>query len=636
LGRWFGIIAVATVLAAPLPAAAGEISVRNGDSIAFVGDSNTAGGWEQPAGYVHLVQQALELQGITIIPIPAGVAGDTSERMFKRIDAVLAKKPTWMTLSCGFNDVSPVCMWQVGYDDFTQYVTGILDKAKVAGVKVIVLTPTLFRDSTPDNATNRKMLPYIEFLRTTAKERGLPLADLNAVHRAEIARLEKENSPFRTVLYDGIHMAPEGNQMMAAGVLAALGLTQVQIDAARERWLDNAYRFPRWWGCVLWQDMTVRQFLAVEARASRDKTDVDTILTRAWVRAVIAAAQAAPKNASVQSIVAAATKTEFGKQLDALSDPAPKAADASGVGAEPALLIKSGDKIAFVGDANTPAPWESPWGYISLVQQALELQGITITPIPAGVPDDTSERMDKRIDTVLAKKPDWMTLNIGFNDVKSPVVSYDDFTKHVTGILDKAKAAGVKVIVLTPTLFDDNTPDNATNRKLLPYVEFLRQTAKERGLPLADLNARHRAEIARLAQENAPVKSLIWGGQYMTPQGFQMMAAGILEAMGSSSSQIDAARKKWLDVPYRRSLMVYQDMNVRRFFAVKAFAAREAKGDYRTVLVLAWHRALITAAQAAPANASESSIREAAQVEFLKQLDALGDPACKLKNLQEF
>jgi hypothetical protein len=81
-------------LAASRPTAAGDIIVRSGESIAFVGDSNTQAGWEHPYGYVRLVQQALELQGVKITPIPAGVAGDTSERMHKRIDAVHA---AWMS-----------------------------------------------------------------------------------------------------------------------------------------------------------------------------------------------------------------------------------------------------------------------------------------------------------------------------------------------------------------------------------------------------------------------------------------------------------------------------------------------------------------------------------------------------------
>lgn len=316
LNKWHGIIAVAIVLAGPRAATAGEIIIRDGDSIAFVGDSNTQAGWEHPYGYVRLVQQALELQGVRITPIPAGVAGDTSERMYKRIDPVLAQKPTWMALSCGFNDVSPACGWQVAYDDFTRYVMGILDKAKAVGVKAIILTPTLYQDSDPDNPTNRKMLPYVEFLRQTAKERGLPLADLNAAHRAEMARLKSENSPRKTLLCDGIHMAPRGDMMMATGLLKTLGLDDDQIAKAKEKWLEAPYRR----GITVWRDMTVRQLEKAEAFAAREKIAyVNEVLEPLWERALATAAKASAQQADMVTIRKAA-QIQYGKDLDTLLD----------------------------------------------------------------------------------------------------------------------------------------------------------------------------------------------------------------------------------------------------------------------------------------------------------------------------
>jgi lysophospholipase L1-like esterase len=317
LGGCLGIIGAAMALAAQLSiAAAGEISIRNGESIAFLGDSNTQAGWEHPYGYVRLVLQALEQEGVKATPIPAGVAGDTSERMYKRIGPVLAQKPTWMTLSCGFNDVSPACGWQVAYDDFTRYVTGILDKAKAVGVNVIILTPTLYQDSDPDNATNRKMLPYVEFLRQTARERGLPLADLNAAHRAEMARLQSVNSPRKTLLCDGIHMDPQGDMMMATGLLRTLGLTDDQIAKAREKWLEAAYRR----GIMVWRDMTVRQFEKAEAFAAKEKVAyVSEVLDLLWERALATAAKAAAPQADMATIRKAA-QIQFGKDLDTLLD----------------------------------------------------------------------------------------------------------------------------------------------------------------------------------------------------------------------------------------------------------------------------------------------------------------------------
>jgi lysophospholipase L1-like esterase len=317
LSGWIAIVGVAAAIAAQFSvAAAGDICIRNGDSIAFVGDSNTQAGWEHPYGYVRLVLQALEQEGVKATAIPAGVAGDTSERMLKRIDGVLAKKPTWLTLSCGFNDVSPACAWQVDFEDFKKNVSAILDQAKAAGVKVILLTPSLYKDSDPDNATNRKMLPYVEFLRQTAKERGLPLADLNAAHRAEIARLKGGNSHRKTLLCDGIHMDPQGDMMMATGVLKTLGLSDDQIAKAKGKWLDAPYRR----GIMVWRDMTVRQFENAEAFAAREKIKyVSNVLELLWERALAAAARAAPAQADMAQIRKAA-QIQYGKDLDNLLD----------------------------------------------------------------------------------------------------------------------------------------------------------------------------------------------------------------------------------------------------------------------------------------------------------------------------
>ena len=152
--------------------AAGEIIVKDGESMAFLGDSITAEGWEREYGYVRV---ALEAAGIKVTPVPAGVAGDTSERMLKRLDGILAKKPTWMTLSCGFNDVSPACGWKVGYEDFTKNVTAILDKSRAAGVKVIILTPSLYQDTDPENDTNHK---------AAAAKAAPPHADMESIRKA--------------------------------------------------------------------------------------------------------------------------------------------------------------------------------------------------------------------------------------------------------------------------------------------------------------------------------------------------------------------------------------------------------------------------------------------------------------------
>ena len=78
---------------------AGEIAVKEGQKIAFMGDSITQAG-AGPKGYVTLVIKGLEAAGVKTTAIPAGISGHKSNNMLERLDRdALSKKPDWMTLS---------------------------------------------------------------------------------------------------------------------------------------------------------------------------------------------------------------------------------------------------------------------------------------------------------------------------------------------------------------------------------------------------------------------------------------------------------------------------------------------------------------------------------------------------------
>src|SRR5258706_6973883 len=83
-----------------------QIPMQSGDKVAFLGDSITEAGQASPGGYVQLVASGLAANGIVIEVVGAGISGHKSNDMLARLDRdVLSKKPQWMTLSCGVNDV---------------------------------------------------------------------------------------------------------------------------------------------------------------------------------------------------------------------------------------------------------------------------------------------------------------------------------------------------------------------------------------------------------------------------------------------------------------------------------------------------------------------------------------------------
>ena len=192
-------------------AAHAEVLIKDGQKLAFMGDSITQGGWGNPGGYVRLTIAGLEANGAKVTPIPAGIGGHKSDQMLARLKKdVLEKKPDFMTLSCGVNDV-----WHgargVLLDQYKVNITAIVDQCAAAGVKVVILTATVIGEEL-DNDNNKKLAPYNEFLRSLAAEKKLPLADLYSMF-AEV--IKTKTKPGNAYTSDGVHMNSAGDQIMA-------------------------------------------------------------------------------------------------------------------------------------------------------------------------------------------------------------------------------------------------------------------------------------------------------------------------------------------------------------------------------------------------------------------------------------
>ncbi|MDT8388932.1 MAG: SGNH/GDSL hydrolase family protein [Lentisphaeria bacterium] len=239
------VTGAAVVLAGLIMAGSGQTGradetappVTSGQTIAFLGDSITAAG-AKPGGYCQLVLQGLKKEDLDVKGVFAGISGHKSNQMLARLEKdVLSKKPDWMTLSCGVNDV-----WHgargVKLEDYKTNITAIVDQAQAAGVKVMILTSTMIKE-VQDNDLNQKLVPYNDFLRELAREKGCRLADLNAEMREALNRFP-ENAPVGTRLTtDGVHMNAYGNIMMAKGVLKAFGLSDETLAACESDWKNT-------------------------------------------------------------------------------------------------------------------------------------------------------------------------------------------------------------------------------------------------------------------------------------------------------------------------------------------------------------------------------------------------------------
>lgn len=120
---------------------------------------------------------------------------------------------------------------------YEKNIAQIVEKAQAAGIKVVMLTATVIQEDLagPDNA---KLAPFNEYLRSLAKEKKLPLADLNAMFQE---RIKAEGKPGQKILTgDGVHMNAAGNRLMALGVLKAFGLDAAQLEKAQAAWNEAA------------------------------------------------------------------------------------------------------------------------------------------------------------------------------------------------------------------------------------------------------------------------------------------------------------------------------------------------------------------------------------------------------------
>ncbi len=261
-----------------------DIPVKSGEKVAFLGDSITQQGQGSAGGYVQLVGSGFAANGVKIEIIGAGISGHKSNDMLARLEKdVLSKKPQWMTLSCGVNDV-----WHgakgVPLEDYKKNITEIVNRVQAAGVKVVILTSTMIKEDAA-NDENKKLTAYNDFLRTLAVEKKCLFADLNGEMQTSIAEsvkagLKPTNGNYLTG--DGVHMNPAGNQMMAVGVLKGFGLNAAELAKAKEAWLD----IPGTVSVAPKAALTFRQSKQLSEAAAKRKMSVDALVNEQLGKAI--------------------------------------------------------------------------------------------------------------------------------------------------------------------------------------------------------------------------------------------------------------------------------------------------------------------------------------------------------------
>jgi len=223
-------VVIALVGAAPADSPK-TLDLKPGDKIVAIGDSITAGG-----GYLRDID-AVFAQQYPDLKIPKvvnkGVSGQKAEDLIKRFEKdVVDQKPAVVTISIGINDV-----WHrlsKPHDDkvletYKENVTKMVDLAQAAGIKVILISPTIIQED-PKAEGNQRLLMYVAAEREIADAKKCQFVDL---HQMFVDALTKKPADFKGnwLTRDGVHMQPMGDAIMALGVLRALGVPDDKFTA---------------------------------------------------------------------------------------------------------------------------------------------------------------------------------------------------------------------------------------------------------------------------------------------------------------------------------------------------------------------------------------------------------------------
>lgn len=208
------------------------------------------------------------------------------------------------------------------------------------------------------------------------------------------------------------------------------------------------------------------------------------------------------------------------------------------------LQLKPGDQIVAMGDSITQAG-----GYLRYVDMVLatEYPDLKIPKIiNVGVSGQHAENMEPRFKKdVVDRKPQWVTISVGINDVwhrlgqpHDPKV-LEQYIENVTKMVDMAQAANIKVILLSPTIIQEDATQEG-NKRLLQYIAAEKKIAEEKKCEFVDL---HEQFVKALTQKPAGFKGnwLTADGVHMKPMGDAIMALGILRAVGVPDSKSEGA-----------------------------------------------------------------------------------------------
>ena len=216
--------------------------------------------------------------------------------------------------------------------------------------------------------------------------------------------------------------------------------------------------------------------------------------------------------------------------------------------AEP--LLKDGDRMVFCGDSIT-----DQMQYTRMVMDyfALRYPGMKLVFFNAGISGSTAGGWQNGLDQhVLSRKPTVVSVCLGMND--GQYRAFDEkiaanYVAGMTAIVKRIKAAGARVVLLTPGIVDDDriSPSRGRgvyNDTLARYARAVEEIAAREQVPVFNIHALM-LDVQVRAKAQDPAFTMIPDGVHPAAPGHALMAYGLLKVLGA----VTPASAAIIDVP---------------------------------------------------------------------------------------
>jgi lysophospholipase L1-like esterase len=204
-----------------VPAAEPKFPIHPGERVLFLGDSITE--QYQYSTYIELYlttrfpKDKLEFYN-------AGIGGDTSTGGARRFAThVLAEKPAIVTIDFGMNDGGYGSFTQQRCDQYLKSTEQMLEAAKKAGVRVVLISPNAVEVRSKPN-----LKTYLETqekfyapLKELAAKYDVPFVDQYAVTRKVLDKIAADDAKVKP-FGDGVHTGQAGGLLMAHTILVGM------------------------------------------------------------------------------------------------------------------------------------------------------------------------------------------------------------------------------------------------------------------------------------------------------------------------------------------------------------------------------------------------------------------------------